>query len=113
MVFIERKGLLRLEGIFARGMNPFLPVPLPCPLRLSLGSSVSPLTEVSALFNQEQIIYMQSIGLHMDFDHLSGEDFATIEDTVADRLQIRGFDEDYNVTPEGALCESILDVLPH
>ena len=63
------------------------------------------------MFNQEQILYMQSIGLLLDFDHLSGEDFATIEDAVADCLQIRGFDEDYNVTPEGALCESILDAL--
>lgn len=65
------------------------------------------------MFNQEQILYMQSIGLHLDFDHLSGEDFATIEDTVADCLQKVGFDKDHNVTPEGTLCESILDALPH
>ena len=37
--------------------------------------------------------------------------FSTIEEAVADYLQINGFDEDYNITPEGAMCESILDLL--
>ena len=65
------------------------------------------------MFTQEQILYMKSIGLHLDFALLSPDDFALIEATVAERLQKVGFDKDYNVSTEGALCEAILDALPN
>ncbi|MCM1329018.1 MAG: hypothetical protein NC253_06195 [Ruminococcus sp.] len=34
-----------------------------------------------------------------------------IEDRVADYLEIYGFDENYNPTAEGKICESILDYI--
>jgi hypothetical protein len=63
------------------------------------------------MFTKKQIVYMQSLGLNLNFDSLSCDDWVNIEDTVADRLQYSGFDERYNVTEDGKMCESILNQL--
>ena len=63
------------------------------------------------IFNTEQIEYMRLLGLNCNFDFLSDDEFVEIEDVVAEALQKRGFDEDYNPTEECRMCESILDVL--
>ena len=62
------------------------------------------------MFNDEQIKYMKSINIKIDFDKkLLDEDLINIEEKVSERLQIVGFDKDYNITEEGQMCESILD----
>lgn len=63
------------------------------------------------MFSEKQIAFMQSIGLNLDFDHLKDEDYIKIEDTVAEKLQVSGFDKQYEATETGKMCESILDQL--
>jgi hypothetical protein len=62
-------------------------------------------------FNEKQIEFMRNIGIVVDFEKLSDADLVLIEEKVADRLETSGFDEDYNVTDEGKMCESILDMI--
>lgn len=63
------------------------------------------------MFTDLEIIFMNSLGLHLDFDNLSNNDYAEIESTVADKLEISGFDTSYKPNKIGILCESILDKL--
>ena len=63
------------------------------------------------MFSEEQIFFMKSLGLELDFENLSDDDWSSIEDVVADKLEVSGFDENYNITPIGTMCESILDLL--
>ena len=63
------------------------------------------------MFNSKQIEYMKSLGLNFDFDVLSDDELAEIEETVGEALQKSGFDKDYKATKEGKMCESILDQL--
>lgn len=64
------------------------------------------------MFTEKQISYMKEIGLNLDFDNLSDEDWCNIEETVGDRLVLHCLDENYNPTSEGLMCESIIDKLP-
>lgn len=64
------------------------------------------------MFNDEQIDYMRKLGIHLDFKCLSEDDFFQLEEKIADRLQDAGFENDI-VTPDGLICESILDSLPN
>lgn len=54
---------------------------------------------------------MKTLGLNFDFENLTDDEWIAIEDTVADRLEYDGFDDDYEPTPVGWMCESILDVI--
>lgn len=63
------------------------------------------------LTNNEKA-FIASLGLKLDFDNLTDDDWGEIEDIVADALQINGFDDDYNPTSIGVMCESILDKIP-
>ena len=54
---------------------------------------------------------MKRIGLSLDFDNLSIDDYATIEETVGDHLALHGLDNEYQPTKDGRICESILDRL--
>lgn len=63
------------------------------------------------LTNNEKA-FIASLGLKLDFDNLTDDDLGEIEDIVADALQINGFDDDYNPTSIGVMCESILDKIP-
>lgn len=63
------------------------------------------------MFDEKQIKFMRSIGLNLDFEHLSDDDCFQIEKAVADKLQKSGFDENYDITAVGKMCESILDRL--
>ena len=58
-------------------------------------------------FDEEQIEFMKKIGIDVDFDNLSDDDFVFIEETVANEYEIRGLDKDYNPTETGKMCESI------
>ena len=62
-------------------------------------------------FDEEQIEFMKKIGIDVDFDNLSDDDFVFIEENVANEYEIRGLDQDYNPTETGKMCESILDIL--
>jgi len=54
---------------------------------------------------------MKEIGIDVDFDNLSDDDYVLIEETVADEYEIRGLDKNYNPTEFGRMCESILDMM--
>lgn len=66
------------------------------------------------MFTEQEIEFMKSLGLDCDFNNLSEDDdcWVNIEDVVADRLQYDGFDEKYEPTSTGLMCESILDKIP-
>lgn len=62
-------------------------------------------------FSEQQIAFMKEIGIDVDFDKLTDEYMVIIEDKVANELETKGFDEDYEPTEIGKMCESILDIL--
>lgn len=64
------------------------------------------------MFSNAQIRFMREHGITVDFNKpLSDDDFFKIDDVIADLLQIKGFDSDYEPTAKGTMCESILDTL--
>lgn len=62
-------------------------------------------------FNEEQINFMKSLGLEFNFNNLSVDNLVKIEEVAANELQRSGFDENYNITDVGQMCESIFDAL--
>lgn len=60
------------------------------------------------MFSVEQIKYMQSIGLNLDFSHLSDEDYVLIEEKVGDAYNEEALDHEHEVTPTISICEAIL-----
>ena len=62
-------------------------------------------------FNESQIDFIKSIGLKLDFENMTDDNLVEIENKVALTLQKLGFDENYQVTDVGRMCESILDQL--
>lgn len=62
-------------------------------------------------FNKNQIEFMKKIGISINFEDVSDDDALLIEDKVSDHLQKKGFNEDYSLTKDGEMCESILDML--
>ena len=42
---------------------------------------------------------------------LSWEDIQKIRCAVQEKLDKEGFDQNYNLTPEGVMCQTILEVL--
>ena len=63
------------------------------------------------MFSEEQIKFMNSIGITYDFNNLSGDDYFEIENRVADHLQLEGIDSNDEVNSVGLMCESILDAI--
>lgn len=63
------------------------------------------------MFDEKQIEFMKKIGISINFDNITNDDFVAIEETVSEYLQVNGFGEDYTPTSEGKMCESILDML--
>lgn len=63
------------------------------------------------MFTEKEKEYMRSIGLNLDFDNLSDDDYILIEEVVGDRLTLSELDENYYPTPNGFLCYEILDKL--
>lgn len=48
------------------------------------------------MFTKEEIKYMKSLGLNLDFHKpLLNEDYERIEDIVSHQLQVYGFDKNY------------------
>lgn len=63
-------------------------------------------------FNKNQIEFMKRIGISINFSNkLSDSDYVLIEEKVSEHLQKYGFDDKYEPTEEGKICESILDML--
>jgi hypothetical protein len=54
---------------------------------------------------------MKRIGIDIDFDNMTEDDFVEVEEKVSFFLQMNGFDADYNPSAEGVMCEGILDKL--
>lgn len=63
------------------------------------------------MFSEKQIEFLRGLGLDFDFQNLTDEEYFQVEDQVAEELQYRGFDEAYEPTAWGKMCESILDTL--
>lgn len=63
------------------------------------------------MFNSEQVDFMRSIGLDLDFKNLTDDDLIEVEDAVSKKFQTSGLDDKNGVTEAGKKCESILDLL--
>ncbi len=63
------------------------------------------------MFTENQIKFMQLLGIEADFDNLSDDELVQIEERVGNELQRAGFGIDNAITDTGKLCESILDKL--
>lgn len=60
----------------------------------------------------EQIAFIRRIGISIDSTSvLSDEELADLEDKLQIYYQANGLDEDYLPTPDGRLCESIIELL--
>lgn len=60
------------------------------------------------MFSEKQINFMKQIGLSINFENLSYSETDRVEEMVSEYLQGQGFDEEYDPTEEGEICESIL-----
>lgn len=63
------------------------------------------------MFTEEQIAFMRSIGLELDFSSLSGEDYVQIEDRVGDVYTAEVQKHEEEATSVILMCESVLDRL--
>ena len=63
------------------------------------------------MFSPKEKDFLNSLGLNYNFDNLSEDELIQIEDTISEKLQISGFDENGNINETGIICESILDQL--
>lgn len=63
------------------------------------------------MFSVKEQNFIKSLGINVDFENLIDDILIEIEKKVSDILQIKGFDENYNITQIGILCEEILDKL--
>lgn len=62
------------------------------------------------MFNEKEIEYMLSLGIEIDYiNNITEEHLDKIEDVVSLDLQKHGFNENYEPTYNGLICESILD----
>ncbi len=64
------------------------------------------------MFTDDQVKLMRKIGLNLNFECLSDDDWVLIEETVGDYLILQCLGEDYTPNEEGMICYSILDLLP-
>ncbi len=63
------------------------------------------------MFSLNERNFINSLGINADFENLTDDILMEIENKVSEKLQLFGFDEKYNITPIGKLCERILDKL--
>lgn len=62
-------------------------------------------------FNREQKSFINSLGIKANKILYSDDDLIEIEEKVSEKLQMDGFDKNYNITDIGRMCEAILDKL--
>ena len=63
------------------------------------------------MFTPQQLEFIRALGIDTQ-SPISDENYIEIEDKVSEYLQLYGFDEHYEPTAEGIMCESILDAIP-
>ena len=61
------------------------------------------------MFSPDQIQFIRSIGLNLDFSNLTDDDYMEIETKVGDVYTSEVEDYPDDVTPKILMCESILD----
>lgn len=66
--------------------------------------------KIKHLFNEEQLNMFKEVGRPIEDREYSDDEIIELDDLISDRLMFSGFDEDYNLTKEGLICESIIDV---
>lgn len=64
------------------------------------------------MFTKKQIDFMKNKEFNVDFDKkLSDDDYIAIEEKASYLLQTQGFDENYEPTQTGTICEEIIDAI--
>ena len=63
------------------------------------------------MFDKMQKNYLSSLGVEVNFDTPTEEEIQKIKVAVQETLDKKGFDQNYNLTPEGVMCQTILEVL--
>ena len=66
------------------------------------------------LFTTKEIALMRKAGINLDFEHpesISDDEWIYVEETIGDWLVVYELDENYFPTPDGAMCEDILEKL--
>lgn len=51
------------------------------------------------------------LGIKCDFDHMTDDEILNIDESVSDYLCTKGMGRNYEPTPEGRMCEGILDAI--
>lgn len=78
-------------------------------------SEIDPeLVEKGRLLTEQEIAFMQKIGVKLDFSHpetISDDEWIDLEEAIGNRLVVYELDENYFPTPDGVLCEDILEKL--
>ena len=59
---------------------------------------------------QKQFI-LDKFGLNCDYSNMTDDEYFRLHDTVAEYLQTKGLGPDYEPTPDGRMCEEILDAI--
>ena len=65
-------------------------------------------------FTEQEIAFIQKIGVKLDFSHpetISDDEWIDLEEAIGNRLVVYELDENYFPTPDGVLCEDILEKL--
>ena len=63
------------------------------------------------MFDKMQKNYLSTLGIDVDLNSPTQEEIQKIKCIVQENLDKKGFDQNYNLTPEGVMCQTILEVL--
>ena len=64
------------------------------------------------MINDAQKQFIQDkFSLNFDYSHMTDDEYFKLNDTVADYLLTKGLGPDYEPTPDGRMCEEILDAI--
>ena len=66
--------------------------------------------KIRYLFNKEQLNMFKELGRPIEDREYSDDEIIELDELISSRLMYSGFDEDYNPTKEGLICESIIDI---
>ena len=66
------------------------------------------------MLTEEQIRFLQNLGLNYDYSRISEfhEEWAEIEERVGDELVFNGLDDNYAPNEIGKMCRSIMAKIP-
>ena len=63
-------------------------------------------------FTNEEVSFMNNLGINYDFNNLTDDEWVELEDIVATKLETEGLNELYEPNRIGLICEEILSKLP-